>query len=236
MKHLVPGLAILVALAFLPTAAEAAPSPAEGWEALLGAPDAPPQATKKKAPAKKAAAPAPQARKKAPAKKKAAGEPLFDFEKWEIEPLLGVAVYSGDFDADPQIALGVKARVPTPGLPWIGSDRLGAFAEIMLSQMDRSTEGLETSKGTVFFGALGGDYALWRDRDKTKYITGQLGLIYSNFGSISDTEAGWALLFGSEGGMRLSNSVWLSFNPQLAYSPDTSDFILFLMLGAQFQF
>ncbi len=164
------------------------------------------------------------------AKRTSFSRPLVDFAKTEVELLLGVAVYSGDFESSAQPCAGLRVCIPTPGV----MKKLGGFAEVLVSTLDRDIEGLETSKGEVLFLGFGADYDLVNETKR--YVRGQLGGMYIDFGSVTATESGFAFLFGAEAGWRISRKIWLSASPHLCFSPDTSDYILLLTAGFQLEF
>src|SRR5687768_2034666 len=68
----------------------------------------------------------PQGRRGAPSR------PFFDFEHAELGAWVGVAQFSGEFEADPAFAAGVLFRVPLGKL-----GRAGLWAEALATSIDR---------------------------------------------------------------------------------------------------
>jgi hypothetical protein len=159
---------------------------------------------------------------------------LFDFSRIELNALAGLVAYSSDFDADPELGAGVYVRVPAPGL-FYPLPEIGVFAEVIVSRLEREPfYSIPVTKDEIIFGAIGLDYPF--HLDKNLLVAGQIGLMYSDFGDVSHTSEGLALMAGAVVGWHVSHGFWLNMNPQLAYAPDTDDFVGFLFAGFQMEF
>jgi hypothetical protein len=170
-----------------------------------------------------------------PRRGRAAETPLFDFDRMEVAPVLGVALYSPDFEADPSGCGGLFFDVPMPGL-W---KPLGLFAEVAFSRLDRDIDDLEDPAGTLTSFAMGLDCTfLSGDRGR---LLGQLGFAYGDFGGVTDVDDGGGLLIGMAAGLRLGSGVWLTYNPQFItafFDPEVEerDWVSLHLVGVRVEF
>lgn len=159
---------------------------------------------------------------------------VFDFSRIEVNALVGLVAYSGDFDADPEFGGGLYVRIPAPGL-FYPLPEIGVFAEFVVSRLERDPfYTIAVKEDDIYFAAVGLDYPFRLDKDLL--IAGQLGLMYSDFGDVSHTSEGWELMAGAVVGLHVSHGFWVNVNPQIAFAPDTDDFIGFLFAGFQMEF
>ncbi len=165
------------------------------------------------------------------------GSQFLDFKRMEFEPRLSLLIFGGDAEADPELGGGVLVRAP---MPWLSprskekGEYFGLFVEFTISRMDRDLDPPPSdTSGTIFFAGAGVDYTFVRGRNGL--VMAQLGFEYGNFGGISDTDDGVALLLGGVGGLRLWGQLWATYNPQfhLAF---TGDWIMFNSLGILLRF
>lgn len=156
------------------------------------------------------------------------------FERSDLAVMAGMTFYSGAYDADPQPCSGLFFHVPAPGLLAPLPD-LGLFVEVLMSRLDRDTDHtLEVDDDAFFFLGFGGAYTFERTAEMT--LMGQLGIVYSDFGEVSDTREGWAFLGGVLFGVHLTHGLWLHANPQFMISYDTNDSIFLGLLGLQLEY
>lgn len=165
------------------------------------------------------------------------GNDLLDFDRFELNPYVGLLFFSEDFEADPEVGFGVSGRAPSPwfnrDLLGLDHDYFGAWLDLRVSQMDRDVDFLDDTDGPIFFVAAGGDFEIHRDEEWT--VLAQTGVQYGFFGDIDDTEDGVAVLLGLAGGYTVAEGVTIALNPQIAFA-DAGDRIIFLNLGALIQF
>jgi hypothetical protein len=145
------------------------------------------------------------------------GSLFIDLDRLEVEPRLSLVLYGGDAEADPEAGIGVLARAP---MPWLSprhnarGDYWALFVEFTVTQMDRDLDPpAQDTSGTVVFFGFGVDYTIVRS--KRFLLLAQGGFEYGNFGGIEETDDGVALLLGGLAGYRLSNRIWVSYNPQM---------------------
>ena len=66
-------------------------------------------------------------------------------------------------------------------------------------------------------------------------VSGQAGLVYANFGGITDLTDGFGGLLGVRLGVAVDSGVWLTYDPQVAFA-GPQDFIVFHLFGIGFEF
>jgi hypothetical protein len=146
-------------------------------------------------------------------------DPFIDFSKWELGAFVGAAVYSSDFDADPDWVLGITTRVPVPGIP-LGE--WGLWGQVMLGHIARDIPFYYPhSKGEWYGVAVGGDYTLLTT--EILFLRAQGGLMYAHWNGIQALDNGTGVLVGAEFGffwIKHNSKASLTFNPQLNFDGD----------------
>ena len=158
-----------------------------------------------------------------------AGTALVDITRLELNPRLGALFFSEDFEADPAFAGGAMLRAPAPAL----SERLGAWIDLTVSSIDRDIDRLGDPDGVLVFVGAGADFSIVDD-DRL-LLRGQLGAQYGYFGGVDDLDNGVALTVGLLGGLRVTERVSFTLNPQIAFA-DAGDRIFFLHAGVNVGF
>jgi hypothetical protein len=160
------------------------------------------------------------------------GGPLVDFDHMELNLFAGGCGFSDDFFSDPSGCGGAFLRAPAPGLPVLKN--LGVFAEVMATSMDRDiTPPPSTTRGTVLLLGGGADYTFMRDEEFM--LMGQGGLVFADFGGITDLGNGFGVLVGALGGINVDKGVWMTYNPQIA-AAGSSEWIIFHNFGVHIEF
>ncbi len=174
----------------------------------------------------------------APLASAAAPAGIFDFSRFEIEALAGLALFSEDAESDPKPCAGLLFRAP---LPWLSprsnplGDYFGFFAEFIASSIERDITppvGPEDS-GPLYFAGAGVDFALVRSPNARVRI--QAGGQYQFYGDVSGLDDGWASVVGLQGAVRVWGGLWLTANPQLAFG-NAGDKIGFAQAGLLYAF
>lgn len=161
---------------------------------------------------------------------------VIDFDWLELQPHVGIAIFSKDFHVNPSPAFGVSARAP---ITWLAPDSnpegeyFGIFAQLDVAVIKRTIEPvLDKPSGPIFMMTLGLDYTIYRSENWLLMVEG--GIQYCFYGGITDLENGYAPVAGLKAGFSLSRSVSLSFNPQLVIGK--GDSIIFGWIAATVEF
>lgn len=166
-----------------------------------------------------------------PESRPGAGAPWIDFGRSEANLFAGAVGFSDDFFADPSLSGGLLYRAPAPIVPL---SNVGVFGELVVSTLDRNIlPKPSTASGTILFLGVGADYTFFRNEDW--FLTGQGGLMYGNFGGITDLDDGISALVGVAGGINIESGFWLTYNPQIALA-GTDLFVVFHNFGIQIEF
>jgi hypothetical protein len=170
-----------------------------------------------------------------PQQRRAAQPPFIDFSQLEVTPTIGMAQYSGDFEAGAGFVGAVQVRVPVPGLP---GRRFGLMVEAFYATIDRSDLPfyyLETSGSAFGFGAALDLEFLYTE---SIYLRAQAGYVHVVWQDVVDVEDGGSLMGGFVIGTVVNRSrsatISLCYNPQLLY--DSDDWVLLHQLGLQINF
>ncbi len=155
----------------------------------------------------------------------------------QVLPHLGFLFFSEDFEADPELVVGIGARASLPSFSrdYLGfeDDAVGVFLDLSFSSIDRDVPLLDDTKGNLVFFTAGFDVRLYHDEDWTAYV--QAAGQYGHFGGVDDTEAGFAALLGLSGSLNIGPQLEIVLNPQMAIG-NAGDQIYFLHLGLQIEF
>lgn len=162
---------------------------------------------------------------------------VVDFEWLELQPRIGMAIFSKDYHIDPSAAFGILARVP---ITWLSpssnpdGDYFGLFAQLDIAVVKRNIEPkLDKDSGPVMFLAFGIDYSLYRDETWMIMLAG--GIQYGMFGGITDLIDGFAPIVALRLGVTVSRSVSLTFSPEYCMG-QKGDSIILALVGAQIGF
>lgn len=155
----------------------------------------------------------------------------------QVQPHLGILFFSEDFEADPELVVGVGARASLPSLSrdvlGLEDDAVGLFLDLSFSSIDRDVPFVDDTKGNLFFVTLGADFRLYDDETWTAHV--QLAGQYGHFGNVDDTESGLATVLGLSGGIKIAPQFEIVVNPQIAFG-NGGDQIYFLNIGLQIEF
>ena len=172
--------------------------------------------------------------------------PFIDFDLLEGAARLSFVSYGGEYDADAEPGFGVSFRAPIPSLSlkdegeWSGDVNVdeafkgyfSAYAELIISSLDRDISPLSTNSGTTFFLGLGLDYTFHRSPDWV--ILARAGFQYGKFGGVSDVDDGIAFTLGATAGINVSEQLWVTFTPEVALGDGEN--IIFNHLGLLYKF
>jgi hypothetical protein len=161
--------------------------------------------------------------------------PAFDFEWMEVQPRVGVAIFSKNYHISPSPAFGASAHVPLTFLsPSSNPDGeyFGVFAQFDVSIVKRNiTPTLDKPQGPIFLATLGADYTIFRN--ETWLVAVEGGMQYGFFGGITDLENGFAPIAGVRAGVSISRKVSLVLTPEYVIAKDP---IILMMLGGLIEF
>ena len=80
------------------------------------------------------------------------GELLLDFDRFEAMPYVGFLFFSEDYEADPELAVGVTGRAPSPWFSrdvlGLDEDLIGGWLDLRVSKIDR--DGSLSQRGNRF--------------------------------------------------------------------------------------
>jgi len=166
-----------------------------------------------------------------------AAHDVFSFGRVQASARIGVVAYSEDFEADAELMGGLAARVDWPWMSrdvfGFAEDRIGIYADVSLTRIDRDLFFLENQSGTVFLLGFGLDVNLYEDESCVFRV--QLGGQYGNFGDADDTDDGVAGVAGLDVGFKLAENVAIVLNPQIAFG-NGGDQLYLANFGVQLRF
>lgn len=141
---------------------------------------------------------------------------LIDFDWLEIQPRIGMAVFSKDYHVNPSFCFGVVAHAPLTFLSPASNpdgEYFGLFAKLDVAVIKRDIfPTLDKPGGPIFMFALGLDYTIWRSENWLLMLEG--GLQYCHYGGITDLSNGIAPVVGLKIGISVSRTVSLSLTPE----------------------
>lgn len=162
---------------------------------------------------------------------------VFEFGRVQGNAELGFIAFSEDFESDPQFTAGIGARVDwvwmSRDVLGFDQDRLGLFADLAFSRIERDVDFLEDDSGTLIFFTLGTDLNAYED--ETWVLRGQLGLQFGHFGGVDETDNGVAGVVGIDAGVKVAENFAIGFNPQIAFG-NAGDQVYFFNFGVQYRF
>jgi len=165
------------------------------------------------------------------------GLPWIDFDWLELQPRVGLALFSGGYKIPPSPYFSLLAHVPAPLLspgsdP--GGEYFGLFAEVnFLPQVTRDLDP-EPDKvsGSVLFFNLGFDFTFLRNQ--SLYLAARAGAQFAWYGGISDLNDGLGWTAGFEGGVFLGKGITLTIGPEIAFGD--GDHVILTSLGLLIEF
>jgi hypothetical protein len=180
----------------------------------------------------------PQPRPQEAAPAPAGGEhDVFEFGRVQAAAHLGFIAFSEDFESDPQFLGGIGARVDwvwmSRDVLGFDQDRVGLYADLSLSKIERDVDFLEDDSGTLIFFGFGADLNAYED--ETFVVRGQAGFQYGHFGGADETDNGFAGVLGLDLDAKLAENVLFVFNPQVAFG-NGGDQVYFFHFGVQYRF
>ena len=172
--------------------------------------------------------------------------PFIDWDNLEGSFRLSFVSYGGEYDADAEPGFGVSFRAPIPDLSfkdeakWSGDmsvDSAGCgyvcvYGELIISSLDRDIDSLSTKSGTTFFLGFGLDYTFHRDDEWM--VMARAGFQYGKFGGVSDVDSGIAITIGASVGYKITDQMWLTFTPDVAFGDGEN--IIFTHFGLSYKF
>jgi hypothetical protein len=141
---------------------------------------------------------------------------MVDFDWMEIQPRVGMAIFSKDYHVSPSPAFGVSVRAP---LTWLSpssnpdGEYFGIFGQLDVAIIKRTiVPVLDKPSGPIFMATIGLDYTIYRNETWMLLVEG--GMQYCFYGGITDLKNGYAPVGGLKVGVSLSRTVSLAFNPE----------------------
>jgi hypothetical protein len=163
--------------------------------------------------------------------------PFIDLDWLEINPRLGITVFSEDYFIDPSFSLSFLAHAPVPFLAPPSNpsgEYFGIFAELSITPIQRTIEPeLDTPDGIMILATLGIDYTIYRDQ--TWLFMLQAGFQYGTYGGVSDLLNGFSPIVGLVTGANLSKGLKVSYSPEYVIG-QAGDYILLNFFGLVFEF
>lgn len=161
---------------------------------------------------------------------------IIDFEWLELQPRVGMALFSTEYHINASPAFGVELRAPlmllSPSSNPTG-DYLGIWLELT-GVMARRTlvPAVDKPSGLIMATTLGLDYTFYRD--ETWLMMARAGIQYVMYGGISDLKNGYGPMIGITAGAAITRSISLTVAPELLMGK--SDFIILGLVGLAIQF
>ena len=174
---------------------------------------------------------------KAPEPVQGESHDVFSFGRVQASARIGFAGYSEDFESDAQALFGIAARVDWPWMSrdvfGFDTDRIGLYADLSITKIDRDLDFLEKKDATVFLVGFGADVNLYED--ETCIFRTQLGMQYGNFGGVDDTDDGVAGVLGLDFGLKVAEDMAIILNPQVVFG-NAGDQVYIVSAGLQIRF
>jgi hypothetical protein len=163
---------------------------------------------------------------------------FLDFEWLEVQPRVGIATFSEDFEIDPSPFVSLLFHAP---MPWLspasdpGGEYFGVFLEFAaVPGVDRNLDPEPSDpSGSIVMVNVGADFTLLRNQ--SLYLVLQGGGQYTSYGGISDLDDGWASLAGLSAGVYLGGGLTLSLGQEAVFA-HAGDHILLTSLGLLIEF
>lgn len=147
---------------------------------------------------------------------------LLDLEWLEMQPRVGVAIFSDDYKIDPSPAISLMFHAPMPFLSLSdpGDEHFGAFLELtVLPNVERDLNPPpDKTSGPVFLVSFGLDYTIIRNQALYLVVSG--GGQYASYGGISDLSDGLGALAGLSTGVYLGGGLTLTLSGEYMFADD----------------
>src|SRR5262249_49287769 len=151
-----------------------------------------------------------------------------DLDWLEVQPSIGIAIFSSDYRTNPAAALSIMAHAP---MPWLSlssnpnGEYFGLFAQASFFTIDRDLSPVvDHRKRVASFFTLGLDYSFLRD--DTWIIVARAGGLYAYYGDIADLSSGFGFTLGATLGVQLSSRIGLTYNPDFFFGDSGSLIVL----------
>ncbi len=166
------------------------------------------------------------------------GLPWIDFDWLDLEPRIGLGVFSEDYKIDPSPYFSLLAHVPitcfSPNSDPEG-DYFGLFGEVTFFpsvERDLNPEPSDPS-GSLLFFTMGFDFTFLRNQ--TLYLVVQGGAQFGWHGGISDMNDGLAGVAGLAGGIYIGKGLTLTLGSEVVFA-HAGDRIYLNSLGLMIEF
>lgn len=156
---------------------------------------------------------------------------LIDFDWLEVQPRVGMALFSKEYHINASPAFGVELRAPltvlSPSTNPTG-DYLGIWLELTGVLGHRTlTPSVDKPSGLILATTLGLDYTFYRN--DTWLLMVRAGMQYVMYGGISDLKNGYGPMLGITAGAAITRSMSLTVAPEFLMGK--SDFIIVGLVG-----
>lgn len=150
------------------------------------------------------------------------GGGLLDLEWLEMQPRIGIAVFSDDFKIDPSPAISLLFHAPMPflSLSEPGDEHFGAFLELtVLPSVERDLNPApDNNSGAIFLLSAGLDYTIVRNQALYLVVSG--GVQYASYGGIADLSDGLGGMAGLSTGVYLGGGLTLTVSGEYVFADD----------------
>ncbi len=164
------------------------------------------------------------------------GSGIVDLDWLELQPRIGMAMFSKDYHINPSACFGVEARAP---IPWIApasnptGDYFGVWAELTGAVVTRTlTPKVAKPSGLILMLGVGADYTILRN--ETWLLLVRAGIQYATYNGITDLNDGMAPVIGLTAGVSVTRSLSITLAPE--YVMGKGDSIILGMVGVAIQF
>jgi hypothetical protein len=160
-----------------------------------------------------------------------------DFDWLELQPHVGMAIFTEDYHIGPSPFLSILARAPVPLLSLGGPDDeyFGMFAEagFMPSVSRDIFPKLDKASGSIMFGTFGLDFTFLRNQ--SLFLGIKVGAQYAWYGGITDLVNGFATMGGFDAGVYLGSGMTLTLAPEVIFG-NAGDRIYLASVGMLIEF
>lgn len=161
---------------------------------------------------------------------------VVDFDWLEMQPRVGMALFSKIYHINASPCFGVEFRAPVTFLSPASNptgDYFGVWGQLTGIIGKRTImPAVAQPSGVILMMTLGVDYTLIRD--ETWLVLVRAGFQYCTYGGITDLKDGVAPVVGLTAGLAISRSLSITLAPEFVLGK--SDYIILGMLGLGIQF
>ncbi len=166
------------------------------------------------------------------------GGGFLDLDWLEMQPRVGMAIFSDNYKIDPSPHVSVLFHAP---MPWLsppsdpGGEYFGAFLEVtFIPSVERDLDPPPShTSGSLLFVGAGIDFTLVRNQSLFWVL--RAGGQYGSYGGIADLDDGVAPFVGMNAGVYAGGGITLALAPEMIFT-DEGESIFLASLGMVIEF